>query len=119
MGLVCYQGDDFVPVSWGEAFQAIAQNLKGLKTDQLKAIAGDLVDAESLIALKVCSGVCGQVAVFWCSHAAVQWPAACRLGPDESLGQQQSRGSSRWRSAQRRCAVGLPDEQHHRWCGGR
>jgi len=57
MGLVCYQGDDFVPVSWGEAFQAIAQNLKGLKTDQLKAIAGDLVDAESLIALKVCGGV--------------------------------------------------------------
>ncbi|OYW09286.1 MAG: NADH-quinone oxidoreductase subunit G, partial [Rhodospirillales bacterium 12-71-4] len=40
------------PVSWGEAFAAIAARLKGLPGDRIGAVAGDLVEAESLFALK-------------------------------------------------------------------
>jgi NADH-quinone oxidoreductase subunit G len=38
--------------SWGEAFEAIATKLKGLDGAKIAAIAGDLVDAESTLALK-------------------------------------------------------------------
>ncbi|MBU8538079.1 NADH-quinone oxidoreductase subunit NuoG [Falsiroseomonas tokyonensis] len=38
--------------SWPEAFAAIAGRLKGLRGDRIGAIAGDLVEAESLLALK-------------------------------------------------------------------
>ncbi|MBU8547078.1 MULTISPECIES: NADH-quinone oxidoreductase subunit NuoG [Roseomonadaceae] len=40
------------PASWGEAFAAIAAKLKGLPGSRIGAIAGDLVEAESLFALK-------------------------------------------------------------------
>jgi NADH-quinone oxidoreductase subunit G len=39
-------------VSWSEAFQAIAGRLKGLSGDKIAALAGDLCDAESMLALK-------------------------------------------------------------------
>jgi NADH-quinone oxidoreductase subunit G len=40
------------PASWGEAFAAIGDKLVGLAGDRIGAIAGDLVDAESVLALK-------------------------------------------------------------------
>ncbi len=40
------------PASWQDAFAAIAAKLKGVAGDRIGAIAGDLNDAESLVALK-------------------------------------------------------------------
>jgi NADH-quinone oxidoreductase subunit G len=40
------------PATWGEAFETIAKTLKGAQADQVAAIAGDLVDLESMVALK-------------------------------------------------------------------
>ncbi|MBV8914361.1 MAG: NADH-quinone oxidoreductase subunit NuoG, partial [Acetobacteraceae bacterium] len=40
------------PASWSEAFTAIAAKLRGLAGDRIGAIAGDLCEAESLLALK-------------------------------------------------------------------
>ena len=40
------------PASWDEAFAAIAARLKGVAGDRIGAIAGDLCDAESMLALK-------------------------------------------------------------------
>lgn len=41
-----------VPVGWGEAFDAIAAKLKSVNGANIGAIAGDIVDAESMVALK-------------------------------------------------------------------
>ncbi|PZW43604.1 NADH dehydrogenase subunit G [Humitalea rosea] len=41
-----------VAASWPEAFAAIAEKLKPLSGDRIGAVAGDLVDAESVVALK-------------------------------------------------------------------
>jgi NADH-quinone oxidoreductase subunit G len=41
-----------VPASWAEAFAAIAEKAKGLAGERIGAIAGDLCDAESMLALK-------------------------------------------------------------------
>jgi NADH-quinone oxidoreductase subunit G len=46
------RGDKLVPVTWPEAFAAIAERLSGVKGDRIGAIAGDLCDAESMLALK-------------------------------------------------------------------
>jgi NADH-quinone oxidoreductase subunit G len=40
------------PATWPEAFSAIAARLNGLPADRIGAIAGDLCDAESMLALK-------------------------------------------------------------------
>ena len=40
------------PASWPEAFAAIADKLRGLGPDRVGAIAGDLCDAESMVALR-------------------------------------------------------------------
>ena len=40
------------PATWPEAFGAIATKLKGLPGDRIGAVAGDLCDAESMMALK-------------------------------------------------------------------
>ena len=40
------------PASWDEAFAAIAARMKGLAGDRIGAIAGELCDAESMLALK-------------------------------------------------------------------
>ncbi|KAG8902624.1 hypothetical protein FRB99_004312 [Tulasnella sp. 403] len=47
-------GDRFVPASWEDALQAIADGLKasGASGDEIKAVAGHLADSESLVALK-------------------------------------------------------------------
>ena len=41
-----------VEVEWQEAFQAIAARLKNVAGDRIAAIAGDLADAEAMLALK-------------------------------------------------------------------
>ncbi|MFQ6019014.1 MAG: NADH-quinone oxidoreductase subunit NuoG, partial [Kiloniellaceae bacterium] len=40
------------PASWGQAFRAIAARLEGLPGAKIAALAGDLCDAESMLALK-------------------------------------------------------------------
>ncbi|MCI5049200.1 MAG: NADH-quinone oxidoreductase subunit NuoG [Rickettsiales bacterium] len=40
------------PASWAEAFDAIAAKVKGLEGDQMAALAGNLADVESMMALK-------------------------------------------------------------------
>ncbi|MFZ4407022.1 MAG: NADH-quinone oxidoreductase subunit NuoG [Paracraurococcus sp.] len=40
------------PATWAEAFGAIATKLKGMPGARIGAVAGDLVDAEALVALK-------------------------------------------------------------------
>ena len=40
------------PATWAEAFAAIAAKVKGVPGDRIAALAGDLVDAESMVALK-------------------------------------------------------------------
>ena len=47
------------PASWEEAFAAIAAKVKGLAPEKLGAIAGDLCDAESMLALKDMMGALG------------------------------------------------------------
>lgn len=41
------------PVSWDDAFKAIADKLDGLDGSKFAALAGDMVDAESMFALKL------------------------------------------------------------------
>ena len=48
-----------VAATWDEAFVAIAEKLKGVPGDRIGAIAGDLCDAESMIALKDLLGALG------------------------------------------------------------
>jgi NADH-quinone oxidoreductase subunit G len=40
------------PATWAEAFAAIAAKVKGVPGERIAALAGDLVDAESMVALK-------------------------------------------------------------------
>src|SRR3954449_5402357 len=40
------------PATWAEAFAAVAARVKGVPGDRIAALAGDLADAESMIALK-------------------------------------------------------------------
>ncbi len=40
-----------VPANWGEAFQTIADRIAGLPGERIAAIAGDLADCESMMAL--------------------------------------------------------------------
>jgi len=47
------------PAAWPEAFGAIAAKLRGLRGDRVGAIAGDLCDAESMLALKDLMGLLG------------------------------------------------------------
>ncbi len=45
-------GGKLQPVTWSEAMAAVAAKLKGLSGAKLAAIAGDMADAEAMIALK-------------------------------------------------------------------
>jgi NADH-quinone oxidoreductase subunit G len=47
------------PASWQEAFGAIAAKLQGLPGERIGAVAGDLCDAESMLALKDLLGALG------------------------------------------------------------
>lgn len=48
------QGDRFVPASWPEALEAVADGLKqsGAKGDEIQGVAGALADAESMTVLR-------------------------------------------------------------------
>ena len=46
------QSGKLQPVSWPEAFDAIARRLRGVSGERIAAIAGDLADVESMFALK-------------------------------------------------------------------
>ncbi len=47
--------------SWSEAFSHIKNRLSGVKGDNIAALAGDLVDVESLVAMKDLMGALGSV----------------------------------------------------------
>jgi NADH-quinone oxidoreductase chain G len=46
------QGGDFVPVDWRQALEVIKQNLAGVQGHEMLAIAGDMADAESMVAVR-------------------------------------------------------------------
>ncbi len=46
------QGGKLFPATWAEAFAAIAEKMKSLKGAEMAAIAGNLADVESMLALK-------------------------------------------------------------------
>ncbi len=58
------------PASWPEAFTAIAERLRGMPGARIGAIAGDLCDAESLLALK------DVIAALGSTNLMTQHPAA-------------------------------------------
>ena len=45
--------EGFQTVLWPDALKAIAEGLKNVKGNEMKAIAGKLADAEAMVALKV------------------------------------------------------------------
>lgn len=49
--------DGFHPVAWPDALKAVADRLATVKGNEIKGIAGKLADAESMIALKVGTGL--------------------------------------------------------------
>ncbi|HUN69430.1 MAG TPA: NADH-quinone oxidoreductase subunit NuoG, partial [Burkholderiales bacterium] len=56
-------GGTLEPATWAEAFAAIAERLKSLPGERIGAIAGDLCDAESMMALKDLMGALGSANV--------------------------------------------------------
>lgn len=46
------RGEEFVEVSWADALVAVSNAIKEVKPNQVMALAGDLADAESIVALK-------------------------------------------------------------------
>ncbi|KAI9366025.1 hypothetical protein DFJ73DRAFT_637600 [Zopfochytrium polystomum] len=46
------QGDQFVETTWPEALSAVSKALNGVKGEEIRGIAGELADAESLVVLK-------------------------------------------------------------------
>ncbi|KAJ2514468.1 ndufs1 NADH-ubiquinone oxidoreductase subunit [Coemansia sp. RSA 1939] len=45
-------GDKFVPATWADALQLVAGRFRATAPDQIRAVAGDLADAEAMVALK-------------------------------------------------------------------
>ena len=67
------------PVSWPEALQAAAAALKGPAPEKVAAIAGDLVDAESVMALKDLMGLVGTPHID-CRQDGAKLDGSCRAG---------------------------------------
>ena len=53
------QGGTLQPASWQDAFTAIAARMRGVPGAKLGAVAGDLCDAESMVALRDLFGALG------------------------------------------------------------
>lgn len=53
------RGGKLVEATWSDAFAAIAEKLRGKSGDRIGAVAGDLCDAESMLALKDLMGALG------------------------------------------------------------
>jgi NADH-quinone oxidoreductase subunit G len=67
------------PATWQEAFQAVAERLKGLSGTRIAALAGDLVDAEAMFALKDLMSALGS-ANLDCRQDGAALDPACRAG---------------------------------------
>jgi NADH-quinone oxidoreductase subunit G len=67
------------PATWPEALSAVASKLKGLKGEEIAAIAGDLADAEALLALKDLMGELGS-ANLECRQDGGRFDPAVRSG---------------------------------------
>jgi len=68
-----------VEATWREAFDAIAARLKGVAGGRIAAIAGDLVDAESMLALKELMGALGSPNLD-CRQDGAALDPTCRAG---------------------------------------
>ncbi len=66
-------------VSWSDAFKAISEKLQGLNGDRIAAIAGDLCDAESMMALKDLMAGLGSPNLD-CRQDGAKIDPACRAG---------------------------------------
>jgi len=73
------EGGKLRPASWDEAFQAIATRLKGVAGDKVAALAGDLCDAEAMVALKDLMAALGSPHLD-CRQDGAKVPAAPRAG---------------------------------------
>jgi len=67
------------PASWPEAFQAIADRMRGLPGERIAAIAGDLIDAESMLALKDLMSFLGSPHLD-CRQDGAALDSSCRAG---------------------------------------
>jgi NADH-quinone oxidoreductase subunit G len=67
------------PASWPEAFAAIAGRLQGVAGERIAAIAGDLADAESMLALKELMASLGSSNID-CRQDGAALDANCRAG---------------------------------------
>ena len=56
--------EGFTTVLWPDALKAVAAGLKGVQGNEIKAIAGKLTDAETLVTAKVLSSP--QISMFPC-----------------------------------------------------
>lgn len=65
--------------TWGEAFAAVAERLRGLDGDRIAAIAGDLCDAESMLLLRELMTALGSPHID-CRQDGAQLDAAHRCG---------------------------------------
>jgi NADH-quinone oxidoreductase subunit G len=68
-----------VEVEWREAFEAIAARLEGVPGTQVAAIAGDLVDAEAMLALKDLASALGSPHLD-CRQDGAVLDRSCRAG---------------------------------------
>ena len=68
-----------VPASWAEAFEAIAARVKGLSGSKIAAIAGDMVDTESMLAVKELMGALGSPNID-CRQDGAKYDTAARAG---------------------------------------
>jgi len=68
-----------VPVNWGEAFATIGARMKDVPGERVAAIAGDLVDAEAMLALKELMAALGSPHLD-CRQDGAALDPACRAG---------------------------------------
>ena len=57
--------EGFTTVLWPDALKAVAEGLNGVKGNEIKAVAGKLADAESMVALKASHEFCVAIAVMY------------------------------------------------------
>ncbi|MBI1208269.1 MAG: NADH-quinone oxidoreductase subunit G [Azospirillum sp.] len=67
------------PASWNEAFAAIAARLKGVPGERIAALAGDLCDAEAMVALKDLMAGLGSPNLD-CRQDGAAFDTSCRAG---------------------------------------
>jgi NADH-quinone oxidoreductase subunit G len=67
------------PASWGEAFAAIAEKVKGLEGSRIAAVAGDLADMEAMLALRELMQALGSPHLD-CRQDGAKLDPTCRAG---------------------------------------